>query len=768
MSIQKYLDKIKDAVFGKDIREAIYNSIKQCYDDAAINNDNANMEVKFARGSHPTLNDRLTENEKNQKEINEQLVLKANESDLIVERNRINNLINISSGEIDNVEVSDSRIGENGVKYDTLGEAVRNQIKLVNNSLYDIHEICKFSSNDIKGLVSTSCNIIKGRRYRIVVTTNSITANQFGTLDGKPLTWVDSSKVYTKALNNETMDFIATKSCSRVGLYNGTIGSFSLVVYELKSASDEIDDLKKQTIPHSIKEAIDENNREYKLRHEILIVPIQAVLGTKDFKYNFIKGNLYRVKIQCTSDERATFQCGTLVKASDTSYADKTEIFTKIPANYEWTFIASSNASYLRFYCSSKTVPYSVEVYHDKRIKDTLDNLQNDVDNLHNELSNLQNEPKSVLLKGNPTLIAEFNGIKNDDISCTNWTQDITCITQQSDGANYFTKGAVLQKYCTAYNKVLIYDFSAKENSIVCAYTQTAKIENLFSQGYCITVDFKNKVLAIRNKYGSGATSIVDTLPSIFKSINISVDNYVDKNFRLIIKRNNKRGVLVQLISLTDYTIIATLETDFSSEIVPPYGLGYDYPAFTVIEGTASLYNLKVLIEDSRNCYLYIIGDSLTEGVGTMPVDGWAYKVAKAIPNTIVSGRGGATINSVIRKIDDECKFLKPKYVMFMIGTNGGNTREKLATLIDKIKSMGAIPIGCYIPCNKNGSQTSVNKLLDDFDIKKIRMDIATSIDYILANGFDSSLFVADGVHLNEKGNVRMYNRVLIDCPEIF
>ena len=63
MSIQNYLNKIKDAVFGKDIREAIYASIKQCYDDAAVNHDNANMEVKFARGSHNTLNDRLTEHE---------------------------------------------------------------------------------------------------------------------------------------------------------------------------------------------------------------------------------------------------------------------------------------------------------------------------------------------------------------------------------------------------------------------------------------------------------------------------------------------------------------------------------------------------------------------------------------------------------------------------------------------------------------------------------------------------------------------------------
>lgn len=73
MSIQNYLNQIKNAVFGKDVRESIHDAIKQCYDDAAVNHDNANMEVKLARGTHDTLNDRLVENEKNQEKISSQL-----------------------------------------------------------------------------------------------------------------------------------------------------------------------------------------------------------------------------------------------------------------------------------------------------------------------------------------------------------------------------------------------------------------------------------------------------------------------------------------------------------------------------------------------------------------------------------------------------------------------------------------------------------------------------------------------------------------------
>nr|DAZ05568.1 MAG TPA: hypothetical protein [Caudoviricetes sp.] len=73
MSIQNYLNQIKTAVFGKDVRQSIYYAIKQCYDDASVDHDNANMEVKLARGTHETLNDRITENEKNQENLSSQL-----------------------------------------------------------------------------------------------------------------------------------------------------------------------------------------------------------------------------------------------------------------------------------------------------------------------------------------------------------------------------------------------------------------------------------------------------------------------------------------------------------------------------------------------------------------------------------------------------------------------------------------------------------------------------------------------------------------------
>ena len=75
MSITSKLNQIKNAIYGREVRGAIHDAIKQVYDDASVNHDNANMEVKMARGAHNTLNDRLDKAEQKLDETNAQLSL---------------------------------------------------------------------------------------------------------------------------------------------------------------------------------------------------------------------------------------------------------------------------------------------------------------------------------------------------------------------------------------------------------------------------------------------------------------------------------------------------------------------------------------------------------------------------------------------------------------------------------------------------------------------------------------------------------------------
>lgn len=81
-NIQNELNNIKNAVYGKDVRDSIHDAIKTCYDDASIVNNNANMEVKMARGVHSTLRDRLNKSDEKQKEISSQLEHKASKDDV--------------------------------------------------------------------------------------------------------------------------------------------------------------------------------------------------------------------------------------------------------------------------------------------------------------------------------------------------------------------------------------------------------------------------------------------------------------------------------------------------------------------------------------------------------------------------------------------------------------------------------------------------------------------------------------------------------------
>jgi hypothetical protein len=183
---------------------------------------------------------------------------------------------------------------------------------------------------------------------------------------------------------------------------------------------------------------------------------------------------------------------------------------------------------------------------------------------------------------------------------------------------------------------------------------------------------------------------------------------------------------------------------------------------------------------------LLIYGDSITQPEGYFPTadfpQAWTQLIISRLGgNAMSSGRGGGTIHTLLEYIKNELPFIHTKYVMVTIGTNGGNTAENLTELVAYIKSQGAIPILNNIPCNESGTQIENNKLIEKIRqeqaINGCLFDIATSLSNDEIKVDQSLMYWEDYSgsygwqiyhHPNEKGGKKMFERTLIDIPEIY
>ena len=189
-----------------------------------------------------------------------------------------------------------------------------------------------------------------------------------------------------------------------------------------------------------------------------------------------------------------------------------------------------------------------------------------------------------------------------------------------------------------------------------------------------------------------------------------------------------------------------------------------------------------------RSVRLLIYGDSITQPETYYPTSlfssAWTQLIIDRLGgDAISSGRGGCTINEVRNYIANELPFIKAKYVMVTIGTNGGNTEQNLTDLVSYIKRNGSIPILNNIPSNESGTQVDVNSVIErvrrNMDLNGVRFDLATSLagdgkevdkTMMFWENYPPEIFNGWQVwhHPNEKGSKAMFERALVDVPEVF
>lgn len=215
-------------------------------------------------------------------------------------------------------------------------------------------------------------------------------------------------------------------------------------------------------------------------------------------------------------------------------------------------------------------------------------------------------------------------------------------------------------------------------------------------------------------------------------------------------------------------------------------GMQWDHYCFGLMEGSSVLIKQITVYALKKSVNVLMYGDSITQPEGYFPTadfsKAWTQMIINKLNgNAMSSGRGGGTITMVLDYIKNELPYIEAEYVMVTIGTNGGNTETNLTELVNYIKEQGAIPILNNIPCNESGTQIENNRLIEKvrekLDIKGCKFDLPTSIsgegkevnkslmyweDY--SNSYGWQVYH----HPNERGGQEMYERTLIDIPEIY
>lgn len=149
--ITQYLNKILEAVYGKDVRQAIYDSIHQCYEDG-----------------------------------------KVGAVDLVA-REQIANLVANDESSEGNSELIDIRVGADGKTYESAGEAVRGQI----SSMQSIVDQLKIES----GILFDVSKVTEGK-YCDITTGSFLSNTQRGVSDYIPITAGKTYKITTYKAEN--------------------------------------------------------------------------------------------------------------------------------------------------------------------------------------------------------------------------------------------------------------------------------------------------------------------------------------------------------------------------------------------------------------------------------------------------------------------------------------------------------------------------------------------------------------------------------------
>ena len=352
----------------------------------------------------------------------------------------------------------------------------------------------------------------------------------------------------------------------------------------------------------------------------------------------------------------------------------------------------------------------------------------------------------------------------NTSVQLNGWTLSDGVFTNTGTG---WSNMLLIDREYFDINRKVIVDFNLVANGIIYfGFLSNVNARRL--QQSLFSVNFSINTLNLHLAPSD------NTITNVYESKSFQPSSYGNK-YRVEMTCAERGAVSIKLYDITQYQLLSSITKEFQFAI-PDWGLMFEKPFVFAANVGFNVYSFKVLSKHSQNILLQIIGDSITQGYyATDSEKCYAGLLSNelGIARVVQSGRSGGNIDNVLDIVASETSVLKPEYVMVTIGTNGGNTLEKLTTLINNIVAIGSKPIINHIPMRSNGAQGSINEMIDEAilqssnDVRCVKMDVATALNYDISDGYDSAISY-DGIHPNDLGHNRMYLQAKIDVPELF
>lgn len=325
-----------------------------------------------------------------------------------------------------------------------------------------------------------------------------------------------------------------------------------------------------------------------------------------------------------------------------------------------------------------------------------------------------------------------------------------------------FDKKVKINRLTTSDEYKLFYEITLSNKNSIFALSS---IGNLTLRCSLVSFNFKDGTINFHES-STGGDEYTDIIATK------SIDSLEGDRFILEVGRKN-RNIYA---AVTNYT--TAVRTEFmpneTNKMGRTYGWFYDYPAFSLIEGSIIIH--KVYETLPQNPFMVFLGDSITQGYGVDYDKCWAKICCDYFGGgSFISARSGGTYVHMLQKLKQELPTINPKYVVVTIGTNGGSNIENMNEIRALIEDMGATPIiNCIYqkPSNSAGMDLTARKALNNIilslDVLTSRFDIATSNGYDINAGGNAEYFQSDNVHLSELGNKVVAERFITDMQLIY